>query len=246
MPHDQCTHEVAAVAGERQPQPGAPCRGRPEGGAESRQPGHEHDAPVLALGTVELRGVGDQADALEPIDRRAGAVDLPVEAVGGRPLQAPGHAGGESRARARRQPAGVGEDEGAGAVGALRLPGAEARLREQRRLLVDGEAAQRQRAPERRRSRPTGCAQSTIRGWQLWLAGRRRRTPPATRCRVRGRAAACGRPSRRRSRTAPVRRWMSHASTVVSDALVRPSLRLEPRSSSAPRSTGRAAARSAP
>ena len=47
--------------------------------------------------------------------------------------------------------AGVGEDERPGAVRALRLAGLEARLCEERRLLVDREAGQRQRVPERRR-----------------------------------------------------------------------------------------------
>ncbi len=47
--------------------------------------------------------------------------------------------------------AGVGEDEGAGAVGALGVPGVEAGLAEQRRLLVTGQARDRQlEAAERR------------------------------------------------------------------------------------------------
>ena len=67
--------------------------------------------------------------------------------------------------------AGVLQDETAGAVRVLRHAGAEARLAEQRRLLVAGDAGDRDRAPEDRRGRSRRrrrccrrCAGSIARG----------------------------------------------------------------------------------
>src|SRR5439155_5480287 len=95
---------------------------------------------VATAGAVEIGGLADELELLEPRDGRSGAVGLAVEAVGSRATQPPGHARREARARARRALAGVGEDERARPVGALGLARREAGLGEQRRLLVDHEA----------------------------------------------------------------------------------------------------------
>ena len=94
--------------------------------------------------------MADQAQPFEPRHSGPGGVDLPVQAVGGRAPDAPGHARGEPVGRARcLWPRGR-EQERAGAVGALRLARLEAGFGEERGLLIDGQARHGQRAPERR------------------------------------------------------------------------------------------------
>src|SRR5207253_8198578 len=83
---------------------------------------------------VALRGVGEQAESVaEPLQRSAARQDGALErvAVRRRRLQQPA-------GRRRRVVAGVNEQEAAGAVGGLRLPGRVAALAVERRLLVAG------------------------------------------------------------------------------------------------------------
>ena len=92
----------------------------------------------------------------QPRDGGPGRVALPVEAVGRRARHLPGHRGRQPvGAPARRGPGGH-EEEGAGAVGALGLPGGQAALADQRRLLVHGQTGDGQGRPEGRGRRRPG------------------------------------------------------------------------------------------
>ena len=97
-------------------------------------------------------------------------VDLAVDAVGGIRPELPGHRDGQTGRRGERPRAGVGQQEGARPVGALRLSGLEAVLADQRRLLVDAQSPQRQatgrtrrcgRSPRRSRRRSGRSAASS-------------------------------------------------------------------------------------
>ncbi len=118
---------------------GAPVRGEQPG--EGR---YEVHAAVVLDSARELLDVGGRADQPElvaqPLHGGARDRDRALEHVGGWPVA-------DLRGDARQQlrgahdlRAGVDEQEGAGAVGALGLAALEARLAEQRRLLVPEEA----------------------------------------------------------------------------------------------------------
>ena len=93
-------------------------------------------------------GAAQKSPAHQPGDGRAGGVDLSVDAVRGIVTDLPGHRDGQSGRRGERVRTGVGQKEGARAVGALRVSGLQAVLPDERRLLVHAQARQRQRRPE--------------------------------------------------------------------------------------------------
>ena len=118
-------HQVPAVGGQRHPGErrggvGSPPRGRQTGQCRHAQ----HAAGVgrrrRRRGRAALRM---KPRSWHPADRRGGGVDLPVDAVGGLPADPPGHRGGQPGGGAHGGGAGVGQQERAGAEGALRLSG---------------------------------------------------------------------------------------------------------------------------
>ena len=153
MPQIRRPHQVAALGCQREPEPAAARRRGPERRREARERGDEdHLLAMLRVGLavpIELRRLGDQPEPLEPGDSGAGGVDLAVEAVGRRTTHPPGDAGGEPRLRVERGLARRREDERAGPVRALCLAGGEARLGEQRCLLVDCQTRDRHSLTER-------------------------------------------------------------------------------------------------
>ena len=168
--------------------------------------GHEDHALGVVDGRGDRRGLGGRADDLQavaqPLHGRAGHEDRALERVGQLAVGgAPGRGRQQPGVGALERGAGVGEDERAGAVGALRVARVEAGLPEQRRLLVAGDPGDRQR--QVRGTTPGRCVAispqlgtssgSASRGYaeqRAQLVG-----PVAGR---RGRTAACGRRWRRR------------------------------------------------
>jgi hypothetical protein len=144
---------VGATAAQRQPDERAAGVRAPERRAEPGQPRHEGDPGGVVdpePEPVEVGRLGDQPDVAQPADRRPDRVHLPVQTVGGLVAEPPGHAADQPAAGAPWLGPDGGQQERAGAVGALGLPGVQARLGEQRRLLVDGQPGHRHRvAPER-------------------------------------------------------------------------------------------------
>lgn len=137
---------VQAEAGERAAQVAAP-----PGGGQPGQCRDEGDAAGVGhrgAHGVEVGGAGDDAEAGEPAYGGGGGVHLAVQAVVGAAAEPPGDAGGQARGAPARCAAGVGEEEGAGAVGALGGAGFGDALGEQRGLLVDGESGEREFGPE--------------------------------------------------------------------------------------------------
>ncbi|SPL96118.1 Basic proline-rich protein precursor [[Actinomadura] parvosata subsp. kistnae] len=125
---------------------------RPEPG----QRGHEHDAAAVGHGAgdgLRLGGRPDDAEPVaQPLHRRPSHEDRSFQrerALARRRL--PGHRGQQPRAGAHDPVAEVGQHERARAVGALDVAHVEARLPEQRRLLVAGDAADGHVEPEERR-----------------------------------------------------------------------------------------------
>ena len=103
----------------------------------------------LALG----RGRDQPERVAQPLDQAAGDEHRAFERISALAAQLPRDRGQQPVARDRRLVAGMGEHEGAGAVGRLGLARAEAGLADRRRLLVAGHAAERDRRAEQRRSR---------------------------------------------------------------------------------------------
>ena len=127
--------------------------GIPPRRTEAGERGHDVDAAAVGNRFGERAGlgrVGDHAQAVaEPLDRGAGHEDRAFHRVGD-------VVGGAERPRDRREQsvdrlgqgrADVGEHERAGAVGVLRHARLDARLSEQRRLLIARDPADRNREP---------------------------------------------------------------------------------------------------
>ena len=223
--------------------------------------GTTYTPPVSATDCRErsdLGRVGDDAEPVaQPLDRGAGDEDRALQRVG-RPRRRPSdHATVVSRPSTGSGSVGadVHEHERAGAVGVLGHARLEARLAEQRGLLVAGDAADRDaRGPRRASGRSRRSGRSTA----APRAGTRAGTPNsvaqlvATSAARRCRRASCGSRStdrsRARRRRPPVSFQSSQVSTVPnarSSSAVDAALVQQPRELRAPRSTGRARARCA-
>ena len=130
----------------------ASASGRHHGAPRPLRAGHHRHAAAVAHRAghgVEILGTAQEPPPAQPGDGRTGGVDLPVDAVGRVLAELPGHGHGQAGRRRDRLRAGVGQQERAGAVRALRLPGFEAMLPDERRLLVDAQAAHGERHTER-------------------------------------------------------------------------------------------------
>ena len=130
--------------------------GVPVRGAEPGEGRHEHHAVGGVHGGGDRLALGGRPDDLQPVaqplDGRAGHEDRTLERVGQLAVRgAPRRRGQQAGVRALERRAGVGEDERTRAVGALGVAGVEAGLPEERRLLVAGEARDRQLEPGERR-----------------------------------------------------------------------------------------------
>ena len=114
--------------------------------AEAGEGRHHDDAAGVAAGAAG-RGFGvrrrlDEAELVaQPLDGDAGVEDAAFEGVGRAAVDAVADRGEQPRARMAALCAGVGDHEAAAAVGALRHAWLEARLADQRRLLIAGHAA---------------------------------------------------------------------------------------------------------
>ncbi|CAM5439491.1 hypothetical protein STANM309S_03777 [Streptomyces tanashiensis] len=134
---------------------------RHQGAASPGEGGDEGDAAAVRYGSadgVELRGTADHAQVGEPPHGRGDRVHLPVEAVGDAPAEPPGHAAHQAGRGAPGLGAGLCEEEGARAVGALGGGGVVGALGEQRRLLVHEKPGERERGAERGRGADRGVA----------------------------------------------------------------------------------------
>ena len=87
----------------------------------------------------------------QPLHHRAADEDAAFERVLGLAADLPGDGREQPVARRDRPLAGVLQQEAAGAVGVLRQPGRHAHLAEQRRLLIAGDAGDRDVADAERR-----------------------------------------------------------------------------------------------
>ncbi len=159
--------DVADGGGQGHPVDGGFGFGSAPGCAESGEGGHGDHASVVGGGDdVHVGGVGDVAELFHLAHRRGGGVDPTVEAVGRLAPDLPGDRGGEAGAASGRGGAGVGEQKGTGAEGALRLAGFHTAFAEQCGLLVDDEATDLSSFPERGVV-PTKLSQATISGSRL-------------------------------------------------------------------------------
>lgn len=134
---------------------------RHQGAASPASAGTNVTVPAVGDGgadRVEVGGAGDHSEVGEPPDSGRGGVHLPVEAVAGTSAELPGDTADQPGGAAAWRGPGLGEEEGAGAVGAFggaRLQGA---LGEEGGLLVDEQSGQREFTAEdaRRTDGPGG------------------------------------------------------------------------------------------
>ena len=119
----------------------------PVGGAEPDECRHEVHAARVGHGAREpvgLRGAGDDPEAVaQPLYGRAGDEDRALQRVGGAAADAPGDRRQQPVRRRHRPLAGIRQREAAGAVGVLGLARLEARLAEERGLLIPRDACDR-------------------------------------------------------------------------------------------------------
>ena len=153
------TRAAARQADDRAARVGLPVRR-----AQAGEGRHEHHAAAVGHALGELLHLAAALDRLQavaqPLHHRPADEDAAFERELGRRRRLRG-AGRDQAVRAGLEPrAGVHQHEAAGAVGVLRQPGLEARLAEQRALLVAGDATDRQR-----RAEPARPSRGRRRGW---------------------------------------------------------------------------------
>ena len=143
----------ATRGGAGQAEDRAPRLGLPVRGAQAGQGGDEQDARVrvgLAAQAVDLGRRADRLQAVaEPLHGRPGDEHAPLQRVLRRAVAERRRQGRDQPAGRRHGPSpGVGQQERAGAVGALGLTRRQAPLADERRLLVARDAGDRQAVGE--------------------------------------------------------------------------------------------------
>ena len=126
--------------------------GSPPRRTQAAEGGHHRDASAVAHGArhfIEILGAAKESPPAQPRDGRPRRVDLTVDAIGSVRAELPGHRHRQAGGGDERPPAGVGQQEGARPVGALRISGLQAALPDQRCLLIDTQPAHRDGSPER-------------------------------------------------------------------------------------------------
>ena len=144
--------DVGAAGAEREAEDGAARIGVPMRRAEAGESGDDGDPGAAGHGARQrfaFRRRADQAELVaQPLHHAAGDEQGAFERIATCAAQLPGDGAEQAVVRYWRGVAGVGQDEGAGAVGRLGVAGREAGLADRRRLLVAGDAADRDGAAE--------------------------------------------------------------------------------------------------
>src|SRR5712691_7739327 len=138
------TREMRGGRAPRKPDDGATRPPVPVGRAQSHERGHEIDPAGVRhrfSETLALARRADDAEAVaQPLDGGSADEDAPLQRVRDPSVESPRDRREQSVARGDRRLAGVEQQEAAGAVRILGVAGGVARLAEQRRLLIAGDA----------------------------------------------------------------------------------------------------------